>query len=71
LRIAMMEKNKEFAVLVGRAFLQEIEAGHKESAVAFGRAFLLSLGMKGPEENETSSFAKGKHFEEHLVLVQN
>jgi len=49
-------ENKEFAVLLGRAFLAELGAGRTESAIAFGRAFLLSLGMKGPEE--TSS---GKH----------
>lgn len=44
-----MSGDKEFAVLVGRAFLHEINEGRTESAVAFGRAFLLSLGMKGPE----------------------
>ena len=67
----MMETNKEFAVLVGRAFLREIEAGHTESAVAFGRAFLLSLGMKGPEEKEVAHFSNGKDFGEHLVLAHD
>ena len=66
-----MEKNKEFAVLVGRAFLHEIEAGHKESAVAFGRAFLLSLGMRGPETVEQSPFSNGRPFGEHLATAQN
>jgi len=63
-----MEKNKEFAVLVGRAFLREIEAGHTESAVAFGRAFLLSLGMKGPDESEKTPYANGSSGE-HLASV--
>jgi len=63
-----MEKNKEFAVLVGRAFLREVEAGHTESAVAFGRAFLLSLGMRGPAESEKTPYANGPH-DEHLVSV--
>ena len=65
----MMEKNKEFAVLVGRAFLQEIEAGHKDAAVAFGRAFLLSLGMKGPESMEKSPFSNSKPFGEQMALA--
>ena len=65
-----MRKNKEFAVLVGRAFLREVEAGNKESAVAFGRAFLLSLGMTGPEDAEKSPCAQG-HRDEHLASVSN
>ena len=69
--IAIMERNKEFAVLVGRAFLREVEAGHKESAVAFGRAFLLSLGMRGPDENESPHISHGKDFGEHLVLAHD
>jgi hypothetical protein len=66
-----MKKNKEFAVLVGRAFLQEIEAGHRDSAVAFGRAFLLSLGMKGPEDVEHSPFGNGRQYGDQLVLAHN
>ncbi len=65
-----MEKNKEFAVLVGRAFLREVEAGHTESAVAFGRAFLLSLGMRGPAECDKTPYANGPR-DEHLVSVSN
>ena len=65
-----MEKNKEFAVLVGRAFLREVEAGHTESAVAFGRAFLLSLGMKGPDESDKTPYAHGPR-DEHLASVSN
>jgi len=66
-----MEKNKEFAVLVGRAFLREIEAGHRDSAVAFGRAFLLSLGMKGPESTERSPFARIGPSSQHMALAEN
>jgi len=65
-----MEKNKEFAVLVGKAFLREVQSGDKESAVAFGRAFLLSLGMKGPDEIEKSTLSNGPH-DEHLASVSN
>ena len=65
-----MEKNKEFAVLVGRAFLREVDAGNMESAVAFGRAFLLSLGMKGPDESEKTPYANGPDCE-HLASVSN
>jgi len=63
-----MEKNKEFAVLVGRAFLREVETGDRESAVAFGRAFLLLLGMKGPDEIEKTAYNNGPHGE-HLASV--
>jgi hypothetical protein len=55
-----MQANKDFAVLVGKAFLQEIEAGHTESAIAFGRAFLLALGMKGPEPSKRNPLANTK-----------
>jgi len=65
-----MEKNKEFAVLVGKAFLREVQSGDKESAVAFGRAFLLSLGMKGPDEIEKSTLSNGPDGE-HLASVSN
>ena len=44
-----MAKDTEFATLVGKAFLREIDMGHRDSAIAFGRAFLLALGMQGPE----------------------
>ena len=49
--------NKDFAVLVGKAFLKELDAGRVDSAIAFGRAFLLSLGMRGPEEPDTHHVA--------------
>lgn len=64
-----MSENKEFAVLVGKAFLHEIEASHKEAAIAFGRAFLLALGMKGPEQTRSKLSAMGRPCREHLVLA--
>jgi len=66
-----MEKNKEFALLIGKAFLREVEAGHTESAVAFGRAFLLSLGMRGPEPDEHGPFHGGRPTSEHLAMAHD
>ncbi len=75
-----MTENKEFAVLVGKAFLREIEVDHKESAIAFGRAFLLALGMKGPEQTHHrlytmqthhKLYAMGRPCGEHSVLAQD
>ena len=66
-----MSENKEFAVLVGKAFLHEIEASHKEAAIAFGRAFLLALGMKGPEQTRNRLSALGRPCREHFVLAED
>ena len=66
-----MEANKEFAVLVGRGFLQEINAGHNEAAIAFGRAFLLALGMKGPDEDRHDHLARPRTHGDSLVPVEN
>lgn len=66
-----MSENKEFAVLVGKAFLHEIEASHKEAAIAFGRAFLLALGMKGPEQTRSRLSAMGRPCRAHLVLAED
>jgi len=66
-----MSENKEFAVLVGRAFLHEIEASHKDAAIAFGRAFLLALGMKGPEQTQNRMSAMGRPCREHFILAQD
>jgi hypothetical protein len=66
-----MSENKEFALLVGKAFLREIEASHKEAAIAFGRAFLLALGMKGPEQTQNRLYAMGRPCGEHSVLAQD
>lgn len=66
-----MSENKEFALLLGKAFLHEIEVSHKEAAVAFGRAFLLALGMKGPEQTRDRLSAIGKPCGEHFVFAED
>ena len=66
-----MTKDKEFAVLVGKAFLHELEAGDTDKAIAFGRAFLLSLGMTGPDASEDNSLPRCRHCAENLALVPN
>ncbi len=66
-----MKKDKEFAVLVGRAFLRELEAGETEKAIAFGRAFLLSLGMTGPLEGGCDPLPRCRHCAENVALVPN
>jgi len=66
-----METNKDFALLVGKAFLHELDEGDTESALAFGRAFLLALGMKGPDTAEKNPFANGKNHGEHYALVNS
>ncbi|MBE0518525.1 MAG: hypothetical protein IH630_04795 [Thermoplasmata archaeon] len=48
----MMRKDERFALLVGKAFLREIQAEHRDNAIAFGRAFLLALGHADPEPSE-------------------
>ena len=66
-----MIKNKDFAVLVGRAFLYEIDVGDRDSAVAFGRAFLLALGMDGPEPENGQNLAKGRPYGDSCALAEN
>jgi hypothetical protein len=66
-----MSENKEFALLLGKAFLREIEASHKEASIAFGRAFLLALGMKGPEQIRNRLSAMGRPCGEHFVLAED
>jgi len=69
--IAMSEppQNMDFVILVGRAFLRELEAGRRDTAIAFGRAFLLTLGMRGPEETSRSHLGHGKPLNEHPVAA--
>ncbi|UCE45459.1 MAG: hypothetical protein JSU93_00760 [Methanobacteriota archaeon] len=55
-----MTANKDFALLVGKAFLRELEAGNTDGAIAFGRAFLLALGHKGPEGSRSDAAVNGK-----------
>lgn len=64
-----MEANKDFALLVGKAFLHELDVGDKEAAMAFGRAFLLALGMRGPDTTEKHPFANGRHHGEHYAVA--
>lgn len=64
-----MEANKDFALLVGRAFLHELDEGNTEAAMAFGRAFLLALGMKGPDADENSRFAHNRDHSEHYAVA--
>jgi hypothetical protein len=66
-----MSENNEFALLLGKAFLREIEASHKEASIAFGRAFLLALGMKGPEQTRNRLSAMGRPCGEHFVLAED
>jgi len=66
-----MDKDTEFALLLGRAFLREVDQGHKESAVAFGRAFLLAMGMRGPEEDIVHVPTRSRQHGEHLAMVVN
>jgi len=66
-----MKKDREFAVLVGKAFLRELEAGETEKAIAFGRAFLLSLGGTGPSEGGDHSLPRCRNCAEDLALVPN
>lgn len=64
-----MEANKDFALLVGRAFLHELEEGDTEAAIAFGRAFLLALGARGPDTSEKHPFASSGHQSEHCAVA--
>lgn len=64
-----MKANRDFALLVGKAFLHELDAGNTEAALAFGRAFLLSLGMKGPDNTEKHPITNGRHESEHYAVA--
>ena len=66
-----MTGDKDFALLVGRAFLREVELGDKQSAIAFGRAFLLALGMKGPAESSKHGVANGRSYDGDLAAAEN
>ncbi len=66
-----MTGDRDFALLVGRAFLREVERGDTQSAIAFGRAFLLSLGMKGPAEKAKHGVSNGRSYDGDLVVAEN
>jgi hypothetical protein len=55
-----VKADREFALLVGKAFLMEIQGGNTDSAIAFGRAFLLALGKRGPEALENEAELNGR-----------
>jgi len=67
----MMKKDQRFAILVGRAFLQEIQAGHRDTAIAFGRAFLLALGNEGPGSEEEFSVLNGRNHSQAMAMAHN
>ena len=62
--------DREFALLVGKAFLRELETGNTDSAIAFGRAFLLALGMRGPESVENGAEMNGKGRSQEFAQVE-
>ncbi len=65
----MMRKDTRFALLVGKAFLQEIEVGHRDTAIAFGRAFLLALGKQGPNADDEFSAIHGKDHSHAMAMA--
>jgi hypothetical protein len=67
----MMRKDKRFALLVGKAFLRELEEGHTDTAIAFGRAFLLALGHEGVSSDESYPAMNGKNHSEGMATVSN
>lgn len=67
----MMTKDTRFALLVGKAFLQELEAGHRDTAIAFGRAFLLALGKQGPRTDEEFHGLHGRDHSHAMAMAQN
>lgn len=66
-----MKKDQRFALLVGKAFLAETEAGHRDTAIAFGRAFLLALGRQGPSTVEEYPALHGKEHSHAMAMVHD
>lgn len=62
--------DREFALLVGKAFLTELQGGNTDSAIAFGRAFLLALGKRGPETADGEAVLNGKGHSEGYAEVE-
>ena len=65
-----MTPNKDFALLVGKAFLRELEAKNRDGAIAFGRAFLLALGHRGPEASESDATMNGRERSQEFAQVE-
>jgi len=57
----------DFALLCGRAFLNELSEGRIDSAIAFGRAFLIALGEKDLSSSDDSAMANGKNHQAEWV----
>ncbi len=66
-----MTSDRDFAILVGKAFLREVDRGDRQSATAFGRAFLLSLGKKGPADHKESRVLNGRTCGNDLVAAED
>lgn len=64
-----MKKNTGFALLVGKAFLKEIEEGHRDTAIAFGRAFLLALGKTGPCADNGFNALNGRSHSDAMAMA--
>lgn len=65
----MMKKDKRFALLLGKAFLQENQAGHRDTAIAFGRAFLLAMGYEGPSNIDELPAVHGRNHTPAMALA--
>ncbi|MDH3365253.1 MAG: hypothetical protein OEM29_04545 [Thermoplasmata archaeon] len=65
-----MAENREFALLVGKAFLRELQAANTDGAIAFGRAFLIALGNKGPESVESDATVNGKERSHEFAQIE-
>ncbi len=66
-----MVENREFALLVGKAFLRELQTGNTDGAIAFGRAFLLALGNKGPEPSDSDAAVNGKGRSHEFIQIES
>jgi hypothetical protein len=66
-----MKKDKRFALLVGKAFLMELQDGHRDTAIAFGRAFLLALGREGPGAEDEFNALNGRQHTHAMAMAHN
>ena len=66
-----MIADKQFALLVGKAFLHEVQSENRDGAIAFGRAFLLALGKRGPDPEEAGAGLNGRHSTSEMALIEN
>jgi hypothetical protein len=62
--------DREFALLIGKAFLRELREGSRDQSIAFGRAFLLALGNRGPEIAEGGAELNGRGHSEGYAEVE-